>query len=73
MAFRIVKSKRIYDGVYNHVDYVEAACNSEDTKEEGNFAQGSLCFESDTGKVFAFDEEASAGNKWVEQLSFKEE
>ena len=53
----------------NERRYVECGCNSEDTKEEGNFVTTSLCTEADTGKVFFFDEEQSAGSKWVEQFS----
>ena len=42
---------------------VEAACTSTDTKPTTGIANGSLCLEMDTGKIFAFNETASA---WVE-------
>ena len=42
---------------------VEAACLSTDTKPTTGIANGSLCLEMDTGKIFAFNETAST---WVE-------
>ncbi len=42
---------------------VDAACLSTDTKPTTGIANGSLCLEMDTGKIFAFNETASA---WVE-------
>lgn len=42
---------------------VEAACNSTDDKPTDGIANGSLCLEVDTGKIFAFDEQ---GQVWTE-------
>ena len=42
---------------------IEAACLSTDTKPTTGIANGSLCLEMDTGKVYAFNEAAS---EWVE-------
>ena len=42
---------------------IEAACLSTDTKPTTGIGNGSLCLEMDTGKIFAFNETASA---WVE-------
>lgn len=42
---------------------IEAACLSADTKPTTGIANGSLCLEMDTGKIYAFNETASA---WVE-------
>lgn len=61
--FRILVEKKVYG---SDLSYVEAACNHEDTKLEGNYVTGSSCLEADTAKVFFFDEEADAGDKWKE-------
>jgi hypothetical protein len=55
--------------------YIEAACLSTDEKlVGGNISTGSLLHEVDTGKVYAYDEEANSGaGDGVEQFSFKEE
>ena len=42
---------------------IEASCLSADTKPTTGIANGSLCLEMDTGKIFAFNETAST---WVE-------
>ena len=42
---------------------IEAACLSTDTKPTDGIANGSLCLEMDTGKIYAFNEEAS---EWIE-------
>lgn len=42
---------------------IEAACLSTDSKPTTGIANGSLCLEMDTGKIYAFNETASA---WVE-------
>lgn len=42
---------------------IEIACLSSDTKPTEKVANGSLCLEMDTGKIYAFNETASA---WVE-------
>lgn len=48
---------------------VEIHCLSSDTKPTANIANGSICVEVDTGKVYFFNE---AGSAWVEQFSFQE-
>lgn len=48
--------------VINGKELVEAACLSTDDKY-GNVANGSICIEMDTGKIFMFNE---AGSAWVE-------
>lgn len=42
---------------------IEASCLSTDAKPTTGIANGSLCLEMDTGKIYAFNETASA---WVE-------
>lgn len=42
---------------------VESVCLSTDTKPTTGLANGSLCLEIDTGKIYAFNETAST---WVE-------
>ena len=42
---------------------VEAVCLSTDTKPTDGIANGSVCLEMNTGKVFVFNE---AGSAWVE-------
>lgn len=51
--------------------YVEIACLSTDTKPTGgNISTGSLLHEVDTGKIYAYDEEANSGTgDWVEQCT----
>lgn len=51
--------------------YVEAACNSGDTKPTGEYITGSKCVEVDTGKIFLYDEAAEATDPWIEQFSMK--
>lgn len=41
-------------------DYV---CLAADTKPTSGIANGSMCLEMDTGKIYAFDE---TGSEWVE-------
>ena len=41
----------------------ESACLSTDTKPTDGIANGSVCLEMDTGKVFVFNE---VGSAWVE-------
>lgn len=50
--------------------YTEGMCNSEDDKPVDGVI-GGIVTENDTGKVFFFDNEASAGSEWVEQFSFQ--
>ena len=47
----------------NEKSYIEAACLSTDDKPTDGIANGSVCLEMNTGKVFVFNE---AGNAWVE-------
>jgi hypothetical protein len=50
--------------------YTEGQINSEDEKPVDGVV-GGVIIETDTGKVFFFDNEASAGSEWVEQFSFQ--
>lgn len=54
------------DGV--DLSYVEISGDSGEAKPTSGIADGSIFTESDTGKVFFFNE--AAGN-WVEQFSFQ--
>ena len=42
---------------------IEAACLSADAKPTTGIANGSICIEMDTGKIYMFNE---AGSAWVE-------
>ena len=42
---------------------VEAVCLSTDSKPTTGIANGSMCIEMDTGKIYAFNE---AGSAWIE-------
>ena len=42
---------------------VESTCLSTDTKPTDGIANGSICIEMDTGKIYMFNESGSA---WVE-------
>ena len=53
--------KAIYVG--NDKVLVEAACLSGDSKPTDGIANGSICIEMNTGKIFMFNE---AGSAWVE-------
>ena len=65
--------RTLVDKVYNNdLCYVEIACLSTDTKPEGNYCNGSILLEVDTGKTYFFNESGSTEEKWVEQFSFKE-
>ena len=48
--------------------YVEFACLSTDVKPVGAYLTGSLLHEVDTKKIYAYNEEASSGEEWVEQI-----
>ena len=48
---------------YGEKNRIEAVCLSTDTKPTTGIANGSLCLEMDTGKIYAFNE---AGSAWVE-------
>lgn len=53
---------------YGGKQYVELACLSTDTKPVGNYLTGSLLHVVDEKKIYAFNEEASSGSEWVEQI-----
>lgn len=53
--------KSIYAG--NEKCLVESACLSTDSKPTTGIANGSICIEMNTGKIFMFNE---AGSAWVE-------
>lgn len=57
--FTVIKAH--YAG--NEKSYIEGACLAADTKLTDGIANGSLCLEMDTGKIYAFNE---TGNTWVE-------
>ena len=54
-------TKAIYYG-QNKV-LIEATCLSTDSKPTTGIANGSICIEMNTGKIFMFNE---AGSAWVE-------
>lgn len=58
-------STKTYDGNIANQEkvLVEAACLSTDSKPTDGIANGSICLEMDTGKVYAYNE---AGEAWVE-------
>ena len=47
----------------NNSQYIESVCLSTDTKPTSGVANGSVCIEMNTGKVFMYNE---AGSAWVE-------
>ena len=51
MAFRILESQFV-DGLW----YITAAGNSNDTMPEGEICAGSVYLETDTAKVYLYDE-----------------
>ena len=53
--------KSVYVG--NEKCLVESACLSTDSKPTTGIANGSICIEMNTGKIFMFNE---AGSAWVE-------
>ena len=61
---RLIHAGNVQDGK----QYVELACLSTDAKPEGDYLTGSLLHVVDDKKIFAYNEEASAGSKWVEQV-----
>lgn len=50
-------------------NYVELACDSSETKPTDMIADGSVCLETDTGKMFVFNEKTTA---WIEYKKIKE-
>ena len=66
---RIFKITDFYDEESRTMkQLVSVACLSTDSKPTSGFVTGSDLTEVDTGKVYFFNEAASA---WVEQFSFK--
>ena len=53
--------KSVYVG--NEKCLVESACLSTDSKPTTGIANGSMCLEMNTGKIYVFNE---AGSTWVE-------
>ena len=53
--------KSVYVG--NEKCLIESACLSTDSKPTEGIANGSICIEMNTGKIFMFNE---AGSAWVE-------
>ena len=47
----------------NAKNLIEAVCLSTDSKPTDGIANGSMCLEMDTGKIYIFDEE---GTQWLE-------
>lgn len=47
----------------NEKSYIEGACLAADSKPTDGIANGSVCIEIDTGKIFMFNETGSA---WAE-------
>ena len=47
--------------------YKEFCGKSGDTKPTTNLLTGSTFYEVDTGKLYMFDEEATAGQEWIDQ------
>lgn len=58
MISLIAKKNIQYNDVY--------VCLSTDTKEEEGYGNGDVMLEMDTSKVFMFNEDGSAGSKWIE-------
>ena len=49
--------------INNEKFLIESVCLSTDSKPTTGIANGSMCLEMDTGKIYAFNE---AGSAWVE-------
>lgn len=65
MAWRVIyQSPQFGDGK----KYIEASCDSGDTKETADLAQGSRCVEVDTGYVYLYSETSG----WVSEFTIKE-
>ena len=65
---RITKSMTAGDLNGSIVNYIEGSLDSTETKPSDNIADGSILVESDTGKVYFFNEKSAT---WVEQFSFQ--
>lgn len=63
-----------YSGHFiNGKQYLELAGLSTDQKPIGGLLTGSLFHEIDTKKIYAFDEDGSEGEEWIEQVQLSEE
>lgn len=58
----------VYRPITNSVVYVEISGDSTETKPTAGIADGSIFVESNTGKVYFFNEKSG---DWVEQFSFQ--
>lgn len=58
----------VYRPITNSVAYVEISGDSTETKPTAGIADGSIFVESNTGKVYFFNEKSG---DWVEQFSFQ--
>ena len=58
--FSVIKSSQYT----NDTVLIQGACVALDTKPTSGIANGSMCIEIDTGKIYAFDEESG---DWIEQ------
>lgn len=56
-------------GDLNAKNYVEVALNSSETKPTEMISDGSIALETDTGKLFVFDE---AAQSWIVYKTLKE-
>ena len=68
---RVLKKYDVNTNVPGSVDaktYCELSGKSTETKPTAGVADGSICLESDTGKIFFFNEVDAV---WVEQFTFK--
>ena len=57
------------DGSLGAKNYMEFACDSSETKPTEMIADGSIALETDTGKMFVFNEKTAA---WIEYRTVKE-
>ena len=67
----IVESALTRDSSGNQLVYAEGFCLSTDTKPVGDFITGSTMTEVDTGDIYMYDEDASAGSEWVFEMSLQ--
>lgn len=58
----------VHRPITNAVTYVEISGDSTETKPTAGIADGSIFVESNTGKVYFFNEKSG---DWVEQFSFQ--
>lgn len=69
---RVIRSEFLQDG--SGKKYFEFAAPSSVTKPVSDLvATGSLFHEVDTKKIYAYNEDASSGEEWVEQMTLSEE